>query len=1504
MQTTTKRTILVRAAMMLLFTLLGATGAWAEVVTIGDEGGSADMPISASHSYVLTQQIVTAEQINHAEGKIWSIAFNTEKGDVFRDIAIYITPTELTYLSSSEFQAVKDDDCMFKGNVAFITGQWNTIYFDKPFEYDGTSNLIITFDDNTGFSSGSWGALLCQTFSGNSIYAYSEKKDLSPTDLTTLDNASYKSSVSYQSQIQFAFGDYPTPAGLAVTDVGDVSALVQCSLRGEAAAWNLRYRKVAKDGEEEQPWTTKSDLTERSFTLEELQPATKYEVQVQAVFAEEKLSDWTSSLVFTTACCPVEEQAEIIYAVNSNYSNWYGFAIQFIDITNEENPIEVAYINPLGSDFKGGNLTLCCGHKYRVNWIYDEEHSNVINSFSLALYFQPGDKFFSMACGEAPSETAELTTFVMDCTPYCAQMPQTLSVTGTTYESATITFVSETKKGQVVYSTEADFDPETATPKDVDFEELPESDDPWGGIPPNASLTLKGLQPLTEYYVRVRSVCTAEPIGTSRWSEPVKVTTGSRYDAPTQVIAEPVNSRTEKTSWGGRGTEKGYNLYYRKQAAGNPVDPDAIKTFGGGNGSGFQNGSWGDGIWSSYGDRPFSNTIFVSNVPAGSSFGFKAGNGKTGAGLVKFLYGMQKQQDGAPLDQMKKFDKKCLNDADRAAIIKGLVDKMNETTDEELIAALRAEIEELKSLPTDAQKLEQMRTLEKNIEDNVAALDALALKNANGEITDEEFKSQSDVLKAQNALYGAELSELRAITTNAENPQKDGFSVSREKETANARTRGDNTYIFFIRHSDPNGVLLVTDLTITPPEQVGEWTVIKNLSKTEYSLTGLEPGTAYEVMVEPVYADGTTGSQNPITVFVTIGTETDPSVGVFSVSKGKKVQFARGNLRYEGDIYGYESEWTMAKQQYEVLGEENIDNQGEWSFQKYPTDLLCWSTTNNYYGVSTYYWWEEDDIVEAFKGNFVEWGENPTLISQLGAGWRTLSKDEWNYLLNERANAAQLKQFATIAIDEENKVKGLVLIPDEWTAPDGVVIGDEMNLEQWAAVEQTGVVFLPVTGHLWTWKDDEGHDQASVNGLDMIGNYWSSTPSSEDPDVFAFALNFNDPDLVPTAEMERRLGCAVRLVKEVEAAPLPKEESIVMKTTQLAYVSEYDLNFKDIDGLKVYVATGYDKTTGTIWLSRVYDVPAGTGFLMMGDADTYEIPVNAAGSTSYYKNMFKGTLEGTTLQTTDGDFTNYYLSKGDEGLGFYKVGKDGVKLGKNRAYLPIPTVIEAVGEAGSKVAVSVGGAEQVPYYSDQSLDFTTMEALGMKAYTATGYDYSTGTIWLSRVKQVPALTGVLIMAPKGDYEVPTASVASVYENMFKGTLGGTTIFTEEDGFINYYLSKGAEGVGFYKVTKAEGVALGPNRCYLQIPKVKPSAASRGAEASEVNATYGIGTSETIGIQLLGSRGSNGDGTTGIKSIDNGKLKIEDDVYYNLNGQRVDKPGKGLYIHNGRKVMIK
>jgi hypothetical protein len=383
----------------------------------------------------------------------------------------------------------------------------------------------------------------------------------------------------------------------------------------------------------------------------------------------------------------------------------------------------------------------------------------------------------------------------------------------------------------------------------------------------------------------------------------------------------------------------------------------------------------------------------------------------------------------------------------------------------------------------------------------------------------------------------AELNELRAITNNAEDPNNDGFAISSKKKESNQSRRlraadDDDTYIFFIRHSDPNGILLVKDLTITPPELVNEWIKVPNITGTEYTLTGLESGTAYEVMVEPIYEDGTTGLQSPITVFTTLGTETDPIESEFSVSEGKKVQFAKGNLRYKGDSSGYEAEWSMAKQQYEILGEANIDGDSP----AYLIDLFCWSTTKNYCGVYGYYY--DDDPDANFKGDFVDWGTDAKLTSSLGSGWSTLTKDEWGYLLTERENAATKKAVATITIDDENTVKGLLLLPDEWTAPTGAPAIDgspvALTLAQWTALETAGAVFLPAAGQMTATYNSSSWTTTST--FTKAGTYWTATPSGDKSDMMAMTLSFDDTNATTDTDLNRRTYTAVRLVKAVTTA--------------------------------------------------------------------------------------------------------------------------------------------------------------------------------------------------------------------------------------------------------------------------------------------------------------------------------------------------------------------------------
>ena len=1174
-----KTNLFARAATMLLLAVLSSVGAWAqsEVVSIGNTDKSdGSLPIDQYSKYSLTQQIYTKDEINHAAGKITSIAFYGYDYGMERTCDVYLSPTtKNAFESNTDWVKVAPEDKVFSGHITVNNGLWSIIDFDTPYEYDGKSNLLVTVDDNTNAANSStvyWGVFIA---SGNQALYYSKRYstpvNLDPTQSIEESGAYY----GRKNCIQLCFETNPKPYKLEAVEVGDKSAQIQCSLRGDATAWNLRYRKVAGEGEEEQSWTQENNLTTRSFTIEDLTTSTKYEVQVQAVFSEDILSEWTDPAVFTTSCCPVEQQVEIMYALNSQYIEWYDYAVQIVDITDEDNPVEVAHLRAPSYQAYGGTVTLCCGHKYQVNWIYDADMAVYSQSYNFSLYYNTGDLIYSMARGEAPEETAELTTFVMDCTPYCAQMPQNVSVAGTTYNSATITFASETKAGEVVYSTEANFDPNTATPTSLDFTALPVSEDPWGGTPPNSSLTLTGLEPLTDYYVSVRSVCLAEPIGVSRWSDPVKVTTGSLYDAPSQVIAKPVNSRTEELSWNSRGNEKSHNLYYRKQAAGNPVDPSAIQTFGGGNGNGFkENGGWGEGIRYSSGSRPFSNTLFVEDVPAGSSFSFKAGNGKTGAGQTKLLYGMKKKaKDKKARKTMESLDMSCLNDADRAARkkqyelliwaseeqIKLAKEKLDEGTitqeqyDKEVaernqeIDKYRENLEMLNALPTDAQKLETMKALEASL--------------ASEGLSQEERQSKL-----------AELNELRAITTNAENPQKDGFSITKEKESANARTRGtdDDTYIFFIRHSDPNGVLLVKDLTISPPELQGEWNVIPNVSGNSYMLTGLEPGTAYEVMVEPVYEDGTTGMQSSITVFTTFGEESEPLKGVFSVSKDKKVGFAKGNLRYSQDA-NWNDHWSLAEHQYDILGAGNLKSQEvDQNGDRFPSrdhlDLFCWSAGNSNNG--TIHTYPNDSY---YTGDFKEWGAQTAFTDIYGFGWSTMTKDEWTYLLSERENAATLKSFATV-----NGVKGLVLLPDEWNAPDGVIISEEMTAEQWATIEKTGAVFLPAAGTLTVNMDSK--TVATVNDVNVVGSYWSSTPS--ETDVNAFSMTFTESEVKPAVDIYRRIGSAVRLVK---ALPEPVKGDAnndgVVNAVDIVYVVAFCKDGTKLPGFseKAANADGNDK---------------------------------------------------------------------------------------------------------------------------------------------------------------------------------------------------------------------------------------------------------------------------------------------------------------------------------------
>lgn len=176
------------------------------------------------------------------------------------------------------------------------------------------------------------------------------------------------------------------------------------------------------------------------------------------------------------------------------------------------------------------------------------------------------------------------------------------------------------------------------------------------------------------------------------------------------------------------------------------------------------------------------------------------------------------------------------------------------------------------------------------------------------------------------------------------------------------------------------------------------------------------------------------------------------------------------------------------------------------------------------------------------------------------------------------------------------------------------------------------------------------------------------------------------------------------------------------------------------------------------------------------------------------------------------------------------------------------------------------------YCSEYALDFS---GSGVDAYTAA-YDEAKGKVVLTKIADgiVPANTGVVLYSEtKGEQDIPTTTTTNTIDvdNEMVGVTVQTPVAYHPDSKYNYILQEG-------KFKKATGASLRANRAYLSTTYNVPSTSG----APELDLVFG-------------------DETTGIQNIER---TINDNQYYTLDGRRVAEPTKGLYIVNGKKVVIK
>ena len=112
---------------------------------------TAGSPYQSSYSYSFVEQIYTAEEIGlPAGGSIQSVSFNMQStSPQTNHITLYMKQvSRSTFSSNTDFEPVSTSDVVYEGDFTFSEG-WNTITLDVPFEYDGTSNLMVAMHENT-----------------------------------------------------------------------------------------------------------------------------------------------------------------------------------------------------------------------------------------------------------------------------------------------------------------------------------------------------------------------------------------------------------------------------------------------------------------------------------------------------------------------------------------------------------------------------------------------------------------------------------------------------------------------------------------------------------------------------------------------------------------------------------------------------------------------------------------------------------------------------------------------------------------------------------------------------------------------------------------------------------------------------------------------------------------------------------------------------------------------------------------------------------------------------------------------------------------------------------------------------------------------------------------------------------------------------------------------------------------------------------------------------------
>ena len=232
------------------------------------------------------------------------------------------------------------------------------------------------------------------------------------------------------------------------------------------------------------------------------------------------------------------------------------------------------------------------------------------------------------------------------------------------------------------------------------------------------------------------------------------------------------------------------------------------------------------------------------------------------------------------------------------------------------------------------------------------------------------------------------------------------------------------------------------------------------------------------------------------------------------------VYFSKGNLQYQAST----NTWRFAENQWDYVGDDtegNVyvdgvksNNNNISSTYDGWIDLFGWGTGDNPTNTAN---------KNTFYSSFTDWGNN-NIINGDDKQWRTLTQQEWEYLLIKRTTDSDIK-FAKATV---NSVTGIILLPDDWNESyyrlnntnslETNYIYNKITKHDWQYIfEPRGAIFMPAAGY----RDHR------IKNIGTYCRYWSATELTRGR---AYGIHISDSYMDINNWDDREDGRSVRLV--------------------------------------------------------------------------------------------------------------------------------------------------------------------------------------------------------------------------------------------------------------------------------------------------------------------------------------------------------------------------------------